>query len=172
MNRSKRLMLLACGVTSLGLTCAAAAQEPFAYPPAGRTPEQQKQDQYECHQWAVEQSHFDPVQYAAQAPQPAPKQQPNQPRSGGGIVAGAARGALVAEVADEDTGDGARAGATLGLLRQRRAQGAASAEQARAQQQAQLEQQRQRAELEGKQDSYQRARSTCYRARGYTLSEG
>src|SRR5262245_15348067 len=37
----------------------------FAYPPAGRAAEQQQQDKYECHQWAVEQSSFDPVQLAS-----------------------------------------------------------------------------------------------------------
>src|SRR5690349_15675632 len=56
----------------------ALAQDLFAYPPQGRAQPQQQQDQFECHQWAVEQTHFDPVQYAA------------DPASGQGSTASAA----------------------------------------------------------------------------------
>jgi hypothetical protein len=175
--------VLATAVSAVLIIGGAQAQESFAYPPAGRTEAQQRQDQYECHQWAVEQSHFDPVQYAAQTPQssqPAPQtvdaQRQQAARApGGGAVGGAVKGAVIAEAADEDSGDGARAGAALGLLRQRRAQGAAAAERAQAEQQAQQKAHQQQAQqakdLQAKQQSYQRARSTCYRGRGYTVSD-
>ena len=165
--------LAAAGLTLAG--AAVSAQEQFAYPPAGRTAEQQRQDQYECHQWAVEQTHFDPVQYAAQPPQqnaakPASSQQTAP--AGAAVVGGAAKGAAIAKVADEDTGDAARAGAALGLMRQRRAQGAAAAQQAEAQQRAQQQQAQQVKETQAKHESSLRARNTCYKGRGYTLSEG
>lgn len=35
-------------------------QPPIAYPAAGQTPQQQANDEYECHLWAVQQSGFDP----------------------------------------------------------------------------------------------------------------
>ena len=138
----------------------------FAYPPAGRTAEQQQQDQYECHQWAVAQTGYDPSRVAptaaATAGQPASASQP-----AGGVVEGAARGVAVAEVADEDSADGARAGATVGLLRQRRAQASAAQENARAQQETQQQQQR----LAARRGAYDSARSTCLKGRGYTLSD-
>ena len=40
----------------------AAASELYSYPKNGQTPEQQEQDRYECHRWAVDQSGFDPTQ--------------------------------------------------------------------------------------------------------------
>ncbi|MBV4538121.1 DUF6515 family protein [Pseudomonas urmiensis] len=39
----------------------------IAYPSYGQTPQQQDQDRYQCHRWAVEQSGFDPAQ-ASYAP--------------------------------------------------------------------------------------------------------
>ncbi len=154
-------------VASLACATAALAEQTFAYPPADRTADQQRQDQYECHQWAVEQSHFDPVQQASQPATSATKD--SQGRSAaGGAVGGAAKGAAVAAVADEDTGDAARAGAALGLIRQRRAQASEAMEQAQAQKAAQQQQ----AQAQSKQQAYDRARNTCFKARGYTLSEG
>ncbi|OLS63862.1 DUF6515 family protein [Pseudomonas putida] len=39
----------------------------IAYPMQGQSPQQQEQDRYQCHRWAVDQSGFDPS-YANQAP--------------------------------------------------------------------------------------------------------
>ena len=39
----------------------------IAYPKNGQTPEQQAKDKFECHQWAVGQSGFDPTPGAAAA---------------------------------------------------------------------------------------------------------
>jgi hypothetical protein len=167
MNNCRLVILLAAVAANVAVVGTLTAQEPFAYPPAARTPEQQRQDQFECHQWAVEQSHFDPSAYAAQAPAQTAKPQSNaQPSTGAAVVGGAARGALIAEVADEDSGDGARAGAALGMLRARRAQGAAAVEQQRAGQQAQQQQQQQAAELRSRTAISERGRRAI--ARGAT----
>lgn len=74
----------------------ASAQQPFAYPNAGQTEAQQGQDRYECHQWAVAQSGFDPSAApplpapTAAAPPPPPSgysdQPPPQQSSGGGFL--------------------------------------------------------------------------------------
>jgi hypothetical protein len=53
----------------------AAAGELYSYPKNGQTPEQQEQDRYECHRWAVDQSGFDPTQSAGGAP-PDPSKRP------------------------------------------------------------------------------------------------
>jgi hypothetical protein len=170
------------------VSCVANAQDLFAYPPQGRTPAQQQQNQYECHQWAVAQTGFDPVQFAAQGTTTAPtsavtaateKPAATQGKSGRAAVGGAAQGALIAEASGGDAGTGAASGAAAGLLRSRIAERKAAAEKAAAQAQSQTlaqqsaaQQQSAKAkEVEARQQAYQRARGTCFRARGYTVSE-
>jgi hypothetical protein len=46
----------------------AATTELYTYPKNGQTAEQQQQDRYECHRWAVGQSGFDPTQNIGGAP--------------------------------------------------------------------------------------------------------
>ena len=58
-----------------------AAQQVFAYPNAGQTEAQQSQDRFECHQWSVAQSGFDPSSAAPLAPRPAAPPPPG-PRTG------------------------------------------------------------------------------------------
>jgi hypothetical protein len=53
----------------------AAASELYSYPKNGQTPEQQEQDRYECHRWAVDQSGFDPTQTVGGTP-PDPSKRP------------------------------------------------------------------------------------------------
>jgi hypothetical protein len=50
----------------------AANAELYSYPKNGQSPEQQQQDRYECHRWAVSQSGFDPTQNASSPPPPPP----------------------------------------------------------------------------------------------------
>jgi len=164
MTRNRVTWRLALAMGSLSIGCATAAQ--FAYPPAGRTAEQQQQDQYECHQWAVVQSNYDPTRPTPDA-DVAVAGTASAGSPGGAAVSGATRGVAVAEIADDDAGDGARAGAAVGLLRQRRAQAAATQENVQAQRAAEQRKQQQAA----LRSSYDSARNTCLRARGYTLSE-
>jgi hypothetical protein len=53
----------------------AAAGELYSYPKNGQSPEQQEQDRYECHRWAVDQSGFDPTQSGGGTP-PDPAKRP------------------------------------------------------------------------------------------------
>jgi hypothetical protein len=48
-----------------------ATGELYSYPKNGQSPEQQEQDRYECHRWAVDQSGFDPTQNTGGPPDPA-----------------------------------------------------------------------------------------------------
>ena len=41
------------------------AEKYFAYPRWGQSDELQAKDRYECHSWAVSQTHYDPTQYTA-----------------------------------------------------------------------------------------------------------
>jgi hypothetical protein len=184
----------ACIVSASFVPGTASADELFAYPPEGRSKQQQEKDRFECHQWAVEQSRFDPVQYAANGGTGATASAPasatatpaaSTPAAAKGpdgrvLVGGAAQGAAIAAVSGGDVGDAAATGAGLGMLRAKRARRAAEEMKVQGQQQAQLQAQiqaqQQKAasaqDMRNKQQDYQRARGTCFRARGYTVSEG
>ena len=164
MNRIKQVVCaLLVGVWVLPL----AAQQ-FVYPAKGQTADQQKKDEYECYQWATQQSGFDP-QKASQQPAPPPQQQAAQPASGGavkGAVKGAAVGSVVGHVGDVDSTDATRAGAAVGAMRgasQQRKQRAAQQQAAAQQQQAATQQQ------QGGQANFQKARTACLEGRGYTV---
>lgn len=183
--------LTTCAVSAaLSLLAAvpAFAQETFYYPPANRTEAQQKQDRYECHEWAVAQSKFDPVNAAsAQPASPAPAASAMAPstaqydpsKTGRAVVGSAAAGAAIGEATDNDAGKGAAFGGAAGLLRARMAEkkatGERTAEQRQMQAQAQANAQRAQAaqadQLRAGRDAYDRARSACFKGRGYTISD-
>lgn len=151
------LALLFLAVILAGTFPATVRGELVIYPAKGQTPEQQKQDEFECHQWAVEQSGFDPTKNQQVTQQgPAPK---------GGALRGAAGGALlgagIGAIAG-DTGKGAAIGAGAGAIgggakqQQQRQQQESAARQAQQNQQAQL-------------DGYNKARSACLEGREYTV---
>jgi hypothetical protein len=86
-------------------------QEPIIYPAKGQSPDQQKKDELECHQWVVNQTGFDPTKAQAPLMQQAPQR--------GGAVRGAAGGALVGldvGAITGNTGKGAAIGAGAGAL--------------------------------------------------------
>ena len=106
----------------------AVAQTPYAYPNGGQSVEQQQRDRWECHNWAVQQSGFDPSQPRPAPQYSQPQPQPQQSNDGlipggmvGGAVGGAAVGALggaIAGNAGKGAAIGAGTGAILGLLTQ------------------------------------------------------
>jgi hypothetical protein len=145
-------------VAAAFLISPAQAQQ-FVYPAKNQSPDQQKKDEYECHQWAVKQAGFDPTTAPAQtaaAPQSPTTATGTTPGAG---VRGAARGAIVGEIAGGEAGAGAAAGAAAARAQSRR-QNAATKQQAAAQQQ----------EATGAQQaSYGKARAACLEGRGYTV---
>ena len=56
----------------LATFAAGALAQQYVYPAKGQSPDQQKKDEYECHQWAVQQTGYDPTK-PAPAPAAAPK---------------------------------------------------------------------------------------------------
>ena len=109
-----------------------AAQQVFAYPNAGQTEAQQSQDRFECHQWSVAQSGFDPSSAAPLAPRPAAPpppgsrtgySEPRQRRSNrgflgigdGGVLGDAATGAALGAAGGALAGN-AGEGAAIGAL--------------------------------------------------------
>lgn len=135
----------------------AAQAEVFVYPKPGQSQDAFQKDQYECHNWAKQQTGFDPAQPSQAAAAPPPQQ--------GGAVRGAARGAAVGAVGGAIAGDagkgaavGAAVGGTGGAIRQNQNNRAA----AQASQQAQAQQQ-------AAYGNYDKAYATCLSGRGYSV---
>jgi len=152
--------------------------ETYIFPANGQSAEQQQQDEYSCHSWAVSETGIDPTKTQESVPQStAPAAQPSPqgatPGSGArGAVRGAAAGAIIAEIGDNDTGNGAARGAAIGMVgaraKSRRANHQAAEQQA--QQQAAQQQQVQQAS-QTQIDEYNKARNVCLEAKGYTVSD-
>jgi len=143
------------GLAAATLVSAAQA-EVFVYPKPGQSQDAFQKDQYECHNWAQQQTGFNPA---------APPQAAAPPPAQGGAVRGAARGAAVGAVGGAvagDAGKGAAVGAAVGgtatVMRNNRAnrEAAAANQQAQAQQQAAY-------------GNYEKAYATCLSGRGYSV---
>lgn len=147
---------LVVGLAACVLASAAQA-EVFVYPKPGQSQEQFESDQYACHNWAKQQTGFDPGAPPQAAAAPPPQQ--------GGAVKGAARGAAVGAVGGAIGGNagkgaavGAAVGGTGGAMRQNRNNRAS----AQASQQAQAQQQ-------AAYGNYEKAYATCLAGRGYSV---
>jgi hypothetical protein len=132
--------------------------EVFVYP-KGQSQQQFEKDQFECHQWATQQTGFNPSQ-------PAPTAAPPSTAGDGTVARGAARGAAVGAVGGAIGGDagkgaavGAGVGAAAGVMKrnQHNKQVAASNQQAQQQQQANI-------------GRYESAYKTCMKGRNYQVS--
>jgi hypothetical protein len=132
----------------------------FVYPTKGQTKQQQKEDEFECYKWAVEQSGVDPLnlpKVAAPPPQSGPT---------GTAVVGAAKGAAAGAAIGSISGDmgkGAAYGAMIGAAAGRR-QGKQA--QAGANQQAQ---QQAAGQEQAMKDSFKKAFTVCIEGKGYTI---
>jgi outer membrane lipoprotein SlyB len=154
----KKLSVGAVGIAFMFTAGSVWAQaESFVYPQKGQSKEQQQKDEYECYQWAKQQTGVDPM---ASAPSAPPASAPK-----GGAVRGAAGGAALGAVGGAIAGDagkgaaiGAGVGAAGGAIRKRRA----------ARKQADAQEQQQAANQE-RRTTYQRAFGACMEGRGYTV---
>lgn len=132
----------------------------YAFPANEQSQQQQKADEYECYEWAMEQSGIDPLDL------PKVEAAPVQAGPTGGAVKGAARGAAAGAAIGAITGDagtGAAVGATAGAMRGRRA-----GKQAQAQQNNQAQASAAASE-EAMKESYKKAFSVCMEGKGYTI---
>ena len=130
----------------------------IVYPAKGQSAEQQQKDEFSCHQWAVQQTGYDPTRT-----QQAPQRQTTQ--GGRPVAKGAAGGALVGAGIGSLSGKAGRGmaiGAGVGALaggakrRQQQQQQAAANQQAQEAQQAQI-------------DRYNKANQACLERKGYTV---
>lgn len=139
------------------------------YPAAGQTAAQLDRDRYGCHQWAVQQSGFDPSRADLASHQRISVQA--VPPAGTATIAGAATGAVLGAVvaAPSHTGSGAVVGAVAGGLIGATADSARQQDVDRENQALQQRQSRRQSILERKADGYRRAISACLVGRGYTV---
>ena len=137
--RALGVLAAVCGAGPL--VVAAQQGQPFAYPSGGQSQEQQASDRFQCHQWSVSQTGFDPSTAPPMAPPmaTAPPPPPNygygdQPRQqqqqqgggllglgnggffqGGGLVGDAATGAALGAAGGAIAGNAGK-GAAIGAL--------------------------------------------------------
>ena len=161
---------LSAAFLSIFAASSATAQSIYVYPAEGQSEDQMRQDKYECHSWAVEQSGVDPLDQRSIDAAAAAYEQGGSPqkkhkgtkRVVGGAVGGAAAGAVIGAIAG-DVGTGAAIGATAGglrgVLRHNKKKNKESQQQYDARTEA-----RQAAI-----DSYSRANEACLTGRGYTV---
>jgi outer membrane protein with glycine zipper len=145
------------GLAAVALVSAASA-EVFVYPKQGQSQDAFQKDQYECHNWAKQQTGFDP----AAPPQTAAAPPPQQGGGARGAARGAAAGAVVGSASGGDAGKGAAAGAALGGVGGAAKQSANNKAAAQASQQAQAQQQ-------AAYGNYDKAYATCLSGRGYSV---
>ena len=133
-------------LAAASLVASSAAAQPVYYPAKGQSHKRQNSDLRACHQWAVQQTGFDPA--LAQAP----------PQSTGGVAKGALAGGAVGGVAgsfNANAGRGALAGAAVGGLiggvRQNNQNARANEREAQ------------------NMDAFNRALGACMSGRGYTV---
>jgi hypothetical protein len=132
----------------------------YVFPAKGQSKQQQKEDEFECYKWAVEQSGIDPLNL------PKVEAAPVQSGPTGGAVKGAARGAAAGAAIGAiagDAGKGAAIGAAAGGMR-----GASQGQQAQAQQNQKAQADAAAKEQEMK-NSFIKAFSVCIEGKGYTI---
>lgn len=132
----------------------------FVYPAKDQGKQKQKQDEFECYKWSLEQSGFDPMN------PPKVEAAPVETGPTGAGVVGAAKGAAVGVAIGAIAGDagmGAGIGAIAGGLAGRRA-----GKQAQAHQQQQSKTTAAKTEQAMK-DSFLKAFSVCMEGKGYTI---
>lgn len=159
------------------------AQAVLAYPAAGQKPEQQRADDAQCQQWAMERTGFNPrqqpqlSQYTYTAPSSSGGSGFGSGDVGqGGVVGDGARGAALGAIggaiagnAGEGAAYGAAAGAVFGALRRNQRKQQEAQFQAQQQQQMQMQQQQAMQQYEAGRARYQDAYALCMSSRQYNV---
>jgi hypothetical protein len=140
----------------------------YFYPKTNKTQEQQDRDRYECYNWSVEQTNFDPGSPSV-APQYRVIVRPIPPpgtSTAVGALTGAAMGALAA--GPRHAGGGLLIGAAIGAMFGAISD-AARQEQAQHLEEAYTKQEQVRdTQLERKASDFRRAMAACLESRGYS----
>jgi hypothetical protein len=137
------------------------------YPSKGQSVEQADRDRYECHNWAVKQSGFDPSQPNVPPAYRVQVVTPQHSDIAAGGVFGALIGASVTRPRDAGVGAlvGAVTGAVIGAASDQAKQDQADRAQARVDESINQRNQAIEAQAQG----YRRAITACLEGRGYTV---
>jgi hypothetical protein len=158
MNNTGRNALL--GLLALTVTGQAGSQDVFIYPQKGQSAEQQNKDEYECYQWARENSGFDPMAApATSSPRPRTQEKSHGALKGAGV--GVVGGALLGS-SSKTTRRAAAAGGLIGGVRQHQ-------HNSREQQRVDDWEQRETSAYANNRSNYNRAYAACLEGRGYTV---
>jgi hypothetical protein len=138
--------------------------KPIIFPNKGQTPQQQDADNYQCYNWAKQNSGFDPMA-PVQATAPPPPPQAAKGGVGKGAAVGALGGLAIGSLSG-NAGKGAAAGAIAGgviggVQRKQQTKEVAAEQQQYAKQQE--------AAYNQKRDGYNRAFVACMEGKGYTV---
>ena len=168
----------------LAATAGSVQAKQYVFPEKGQTAEQQSQDEYTCHNWATNETGYDPtnVQPVQTASTTTTTQEPvKQGADAGsgmhGALRGAAVGGVIGAIADEDKSDAAATGAAVGMIHGRRSSRRDNAQEAQQQQQAQAQAQadaqaqaqQQANNTSAQQAEYFKAKAVCLEAKGYSV---
>jgi len=173
--KTNSVCLLIAGFAGVLVGVPVLAQDMYVYPAKGQSEQQLANDRYECHRWAVNETHFDPIDVGETGPPRAVRVPVPENKAEGATGKGAAIGAIAGAVlghGDERLGStilGAAVGAAAGGAVEANGEMKAQ-EQARdeAQQRAQ-DLQRTKAENAMRRANYRRALTACLEGRGYTV---
>ena len=185
---SRQLFVMPTIAVLIGITLAGCAETPrrhyveaprtiampnievYAYPKNGQTADEQKRDRYECYNWSVKQTGFDPSRLPADGPREVrvePAASPNHDATVLGIT-GALIGAAVSRPSNALGGAaigavvGAAAGSASDANREATADHIEHVENAN--------QRAQYAQLDQRAAEYRRAMSACLVGRGYSVN--
>ena len=155
--------------TATGANTLASYTQVYFYPKAGQSNEQQSRDHFECYNWAIQQTGFDPS-LTSLSPEQRIKVVPTPPPGYDTIslaVVGAVLGALIGGY--RHSGAGALIGAAGGAIAGA-ASDAARQESARQMEEAYYNRdQKLSAELDAKALNFRRATGACLEGRGYSV---
>src|SRR4051812_4782719 len=146
-----------------------AGSDVYVYPAKGQTEKHLDRDRYECHNWAVAQSHYNPSDT-----RPAPHQQVGvieMPPPGRDTAVGAMTGAVIGSsvAGRRDSGEGGVAGAIVGAMIGASSDASRQKAVNEANTRMSADAQAERARLERQAADYRRAISACLEGRGYTV---
>jgi hypothetical protein len=152
-SKIRNTLIIGAFLAGTGSMDSSAQGNLMIYPKSGQSPQQQQQDQYQCHTWAVQQSGYDPSNPPAQSSGSDRSALRRETLRGG--ARGAAGGAAIGAIAG-DAGKGAAIGATAGGLKRRFQEKDSQSQSATASPPGL--------------DNYNRAITSCMEARGYSVN--
>lgn len=146
----------------------ASAKDIYIYPNEGQSNELLADDRFACHNWAVDESDFDPVELGVQTPRTVRVPLPRNNTEGAtqqGTIVGSVAGGLIGS-REGNTSEGTIIGAVIGTLAGAVIEGRG---QRKSEELRNAERQSRIAEYDALRSNYRRALMACLVGKGYTV---